>query len=507
MSAHRYLCLLLLSASLWSADGPATPAAKQEAPADPIKLFADAKKRAEAGEAKAMFELGLNHLLGFGTRIDKAAAAEWIHRAAEKGHPDAYFVYGQICQRGEIRPKDQQEALRWFRLAAMHQNPDAELSLAQAYQDGQGVAEDAKEAHRWMQLSATHGHPIAQETLGFELCESKDPAQRREANEWLRKAALQGNARACVLLGTNHIMGRGTPKNVALGFAWVLLGEKEGDDEVRTVAGAYKRDASKADLAKATVLARGLAEKLEYHPIYALGPERLAEYRNFKAQFERAQGGKAEEQYQLACLYYNGTGTLEDPVEAAKWCEKAAKQGHLQAMKNLAFSYRDGDGVDQNEQEMLIWLRKAAELGDANAQCEVSLYLQHRNSGPADLAEAGVWQRKAAEQGNPVAQGNLGSELMQTNDPARFAEALRWFKLSAMQGHPRGMVKYGMMLYMGVGAPKDEVEGAAWLIACDPKDDDDLRKTIKDVLAKVPAEQLSKAEAAAIEIRKTLLTR
>jgi TPR repeat protein len=502
MPARFWLLLLSLNAVLWAAPTPTTPDPKDAEAAERAALFADAKKRAEAGEAKAMYELGIDHMLGFGTPIDKAACADWIRRAAENGHTEAFFMYGQICQRGEMRPKDQSEALRWFRQAAKHQNADAELSLAQAYEDGVGVTKDPKEAHRWLELSATHGHPVAQETLGWELRASTDAAQLRQANEWLLKAALQGSPNAGVLLGLNHIIGKGTTRDPVLGFAWILLGEDGSDDELREVARKHLSEARPKDLPKARSLARELAEKIQYHPIYSLPPEQLAEIRAFKAQFELAQKGKAADQYQLACLYHAGKGTLPDPVEAAKWCRKAAEQGHLDAMKSLAGSYRDGDGVDQDDREMFVWLSKAAELGEANAQLEASIYLRHRNRGPADLAQATLWLKKAAEQGHPVAQGNLGSQIMQSDDPTQRAEAVRWFKLSAMQGHPKGMFKYGMTLLLGYGAPQDEVEGAAWLIACDPKNDEELRATIKDVLVKFPAEKLPKAKAAAAEIRK-----
>jgi len=54
-----------------------------------------------------------------------------------------------------------------------------------------------------------------------------------------------------------------------------------------------------------------------------------------------------------------------------------------------------------------------------------------------------------------------------------------------------------MMLFLGMGVPKNDVEGAAWLLVCDPGDDESLRTAIKDILEKLP-----KAKAAAIEIRK-----
>ena len=504
MSARFWILLILNTGVLWADPKSPAPAPTDAKSMEQTALFADAKKRAEAGDAKAMLEHGFNHLLGFGTAIDMPTAAEWIRRSAEKGNEDAYFPYAQICQRGELRPKDLKEAIRWFRLAAAKQNPDAELSLAQAYEQGTGVEKDAKESRRWLELSATHGHPVAQESLGSQLCESENTAEVRQGNEWLRKATMQGNPSASILLGVNQILAKGTAKNVVLGYALILLGEMGGDEETRAVARNYKRGASKELVAQATPLARDILSKMEFHPIYALGAQQLADNHAFRAQFELAQGGKAEDQYQLACLYHEGKGTLADPVEAAKWCRKAAEQGLPRAMKSLAGSYRDGDGVEQDESAMVIWLRKAAGLDDADAQCELSIYLSQNGTTDAERAEADKWLRKAATLGQPIAQANLGSQLFQSNDPAKKEKAVRWFKLSAMQGHTAGMFKYGMMLYLGMGVPKNDVEGAAWLIACDPGDDESLRNVIKDILEKLPAEKLPKAKAAAIEIRKTL---
>ena len=505
MSARLWILLLLLNAGvLWADPKSPAPATKETEAADRSAAFADAKKRAEAGDAKAMLEHGFNHMLGFGTPIDLPTASEWIRRAAEKGHEDAYFPYAQICQRGEMRPKDLKEAVRWFRLAAAKQNADAELSLAQAYEEGAGVEKDAKESRRWLELSATHGHPIAQESLGSQLCESENTAEVRQGNEWLRKATMQGNPSASILLGVNQILAKGTAKNVVLGYALILLGEMGGDEETRAVARNYKRGASKELVAQATPLARDILSKMEFHPIYALGAQQLADNRAFRAQFELAQGGKAEDQYQLACLYHAGKGTIADPAEAFKWCRKAAEQGHPRAIKSLASSYRDGDGVEQDERAMVSWLRKAAVLDDADAQCELSIHLSQNGATDAERAEADKWLRKAATLGQPIAQANLGSQLFQSNDPAKKEEAVRWFKLSAMQGHTAGMFKYGMMLFLGMGVPKNDVEGAAWLIVCDPGDDESLRTAIKDILEKLPADKLPKAKAAAIEIRKTL---
>ena len=67
------------------------------------------------------------------------------------------------------------------------------------------------------------------------------------------------------------------------------------------------------------------------------------------------------------------------------------------------------------------------------------------------------------------------------------------------------MYKYGMALFLGMGIAVNRIEGAAWSIAALPNvDDDGLKQAIKDVIEKLTPEERTKAEAAAIEIEKTL---
>ena len=49
----------------------------------------------------------------------------------------------------------------------------------------------------------------------------------------------------------------------------------------------------------------------------------------------------------------------EDKATAAAWFEKAAREGHAQAMKNLGKMYAAGDGVPQDEEKSDYWFKKA----------------------------------------------------------------------------------------------------------------------------------------------------
>ena len=81
-----------------------------------------------------------------------------------------------------------------------------------------------------------------------------------------------------------------------------------------------------------------------------------------------AEQGLAQAQNNLGFLYQQGQGVPKDPEQAVFWFRKAAEQGYAQAQKNLGLAYRDGLGVKKDPAQAKLWLGKAAAQGDAEAQ-------------------------------------------------------------------------------------------------------------------------------------------
>lgn len=83
----------------------------------------------------------------------------------------------------------------------------------------------------------------------------------------------------------------------------------------------------------------------------------MSTYRHAKIALQgRAQQGDAQSQYDLACLYKNGSKcSPPNYLAAVRWLELAVKQGHLDAMRSLAKMYQCGLGVavDINKAEKL----------------------------------------------------------------------------------------------------------------------------------------------------------
>lgn len=490
-----------------SADKATEPSEDSEADREARrrKIYLEACAKAEAGDPDGMLERAMSHLVGIGTPIDRTAAAKWLRLSAEKGNTRAQFSYGQACARGEIVTQDHAEAIRWFRLAAAKNDADAELSLSQAYRDGLGVKADEGEALRWLKLSALHGHHVAQADYAFILLEADKPETYAECAEWLRKSALQGKPSAMFNLAILYQRGRGVPMNKITAYAWYMVAEIDGDEKIREEVGKVLANATPAERRKALAQSKTIISELNISPIFSQGSRSIELAKAFHARFALAVKGGAEDQYALATLFHEGVGTVKDPAEAGIWCRKAAEQGHVDAMRTLAICLENGDGMTEDLVAAARWYRKAAEKGDVQSQFKIGVFYKEGTGVEQDDLQAETWSKKAAERGHPIAQANLGSFILLSKDESRHPEAIKWFKLSAKQGHPKGMYKYGMALFLGMGVKEDRIEGGAWVIAClDRIDHEGLRQSIQDAIEKLTPEERKQAEAAAREIEKIL---
>ena len=72
-----------------------------------------------------------------------------------------------------------------------------------------------------------------------------------------------------------------------------------------------------------------------------------------------AEQGVAAAQYNLALMYDNGYGVLQDYAEAVEWYRKAAEQGYAWAQNNLGGMYHEGHGVPQDYVQAYMWLNLA----------------------------------------------------------------------------------------------------------------------------------------------------
>jgi len=91
------------------------------------------RHKAEAGDAKAQFDLADAYSEGKGVAKDSAKGMEWLKRSALQGYAGAQVVLGYMYQKGINTEKDPSEAARWYRKAA--KQSDKDLKHAQTAQN------------------------------------------------------------------------------------------------------------------------------------------------------------------------------------------------------------------------------------------------------------------------------------------------------------------------------------------------------------------------------------
>ena len=196
------------------------------------------RKAAEAGDARAQYELGGCYENGEGAGIDRTESVKWYRMSALGGYAPAQFLMGYFCQEDFRLEHDPDEITRWYRQAAAQGYAKAQYNLGCYYARGQfkvfrslpggatssymiGIPKNPVEAVKWYRMAAEQGHVTAQYVMGT-IYQSGDgvPQNLAEAVKWYRKSADQGHPASQFNLGVMYFHGRGTPKDFAESAKW-----------------------------------------------------------------------------------------------------------------------------------------------------------------------------------------------------------------------------------------------------------------------------------------------
>ena len=174
---------------------------------EPIVVPTDAgplplREAAEAGDPKALFEIGSRYAEGRGTKADLAQAAKWYELAADGGFAPAQYRIGNF------------------------------------YEKGTGVARDVARAKTWYQMAAEQGNASAMHNLAVLFAMGADGTTDNDsAGRWFTKAAELGVKDSQFNLGILSAKGVGVPQNLEESYKWFALVAKSGDKDA-----AQKRD-------------------------------------------------------------------------------------------------------------------------------------------------------------------------------------------------------------------------------------------------------------------------
>ena len=99
--------------------------------------------------------------------------------------------------------------------------------------------------------------------------------------------------------------------------------------------------------------------------------------------------------------------SINRPIAAATYFEKAAQRGYHPAQYQLALMYDRGEGVPQNKQKALFWAIQSAKQADPESLFTVAVWLERGYSGKEDFPMALSFYELSAMAGNPKAMASL----------------------------------------------------------------------------------------------------
>lgn len=120
---------------------------------------------------------------------------------------------------------DYRKAVDAWRPAAIAGDAQAQFNLGQAYKLGRGVPVDMAMAEQWYRKAALQGLPQAEANYGLALF---DQGKRGEATPWLERAVSRGEPRAQLVLGTMLFNGDGVPRDWRRAYALMVRSSAQG---------------------------------------------------------------------------------------------------------------------------------------------------------------------------------------------------------------------------------------------------------------------------------------
>lgn len=117
------------------------------------------------GDPAVQTRRALALIAGDGVRKDVTAGLDLLRKAAEKAHPPALRMLGDVFATGSLVRKDDAFAVALYRAAAERGDADAQWQLSERFARGGGIARDQDASIRWRLKAAAGGHAQAKAWL------------------------------------------------------------------------------------------------------------------------------------------------------------------------------------------------------------------------------------------------------------------------------------------------------------------------------------------------------
>jgi uncharacterized protein len=179
----------------------------------------------------------------------------------------------------------------------------------------------------------------------------------------------------------------------------------------------------------------------------------------------RAEKGDPAAQVLAAEIYSRGLGVPVNPVEAARWYEKAADQGVTEAQFRYGAMLLSGKDIPRDKARAEKLMKAAAEAGNPMAQFNYGQLMMMNHPGETGLDMAFPWFMKAAEA--RLADGEYALSQLYANGtlkiPRDDKKAREYLERAAKQGYDTAQLDLATWYIEGRGGPRNYENGFRWM--------------------------------------------
>ena len=471
------------------------------------KLTADA----ENGDSEAQFMLGEAYRTGKGARRNYKTAFS-VHSRYSETNNRCRAVAGMMCLEGKGTEKDERKGFGLLN-SAEPKGPETLFRLGQCFEFGLGTDPDPKKAFEYYLDSAEQGFGEAQAAAG-RCCFNGTGTDKNmaEAEKWFLEAigsdvlsaysslgiikekagqpdvafqcytiaALGGDSTAQYNLGLCYYLGKGTEKNDREAFSWFLKSAEQKCTDAMYIASSMLKSGigTETDEKKAVELLEKAVSLGDANSCFTLatmyvnGDGVPHDFKKaYRLYYKSAHLGHTESMYSLAVCYENGIGIKKNLTESFRWFLSAAKNGNTEAMGCVADCYNNGYGGIIDFDEGFKWLKLAAMEGNPRSMCNLGTAYYNGEGTDRDFQKAIEWYNKAAENGVPEGWRGLGSCYLKDSAHRDYTLAAFYFEKGAMAEDIPSMRNLGLLLFEGIGVPRDPETAFSWFLRGAEKED------------------------------------
>lgn len=437
-----------------------------------VKLL---KEAVAQGNAAAAFEIGRMYEFGFlGTDPDYVEAEDWYRLALKDQYGSAALAIASLYERKLIpapapnAARDMAElGIKYLKVKAANKNAASAILIAEAYESGQGITPNPEEALKWYIIGAdlgdASGMHAAARMLGNGI---GGKADREKATQYMRRAAQKGSLRAAVALGKALRAGPSyflvVDKKEA--YEWLEKAANYGDAEaIRQFANYYLENNQKdkaISYLDASAANGRVSSMLTLFDLYRNDPaigQDLYKAKRYLGMARAAPNATIREKARIvSILMHDNAAEIKDPETGVRLMKELAGAGHLPAIIFMARAYTDGQYVKQDlPQGFELW-RKAASRGDVPAMLAVSKAYAEGSGTNQNIQKAREYFDQAVANVRP----DDGSSMKDIGVAYRIGKgvvpdiqkAAYWLERASNVGQVEARKQFGRMIYWGAVA-------------------------------------------------------